>query len=57
MKNKLLWRFRKRSESGGMVDLECGCKEWVYTHEIARFCDQHEREFIKRNNTEAKNAN
>ena len=45
-KGGLLWRFRKRSEKGGIVELPCGCKEWVYTHEIGKYCEYHLAEFM-----------
>jgi hypothetical protein len=42
-KVKLNWRFRKGSQSDPIEVKPCGCKVWVYTGQIVRYCEKHNK--------------
>jgi hypothetical protein len=47
VKQKLLWRHRKRSEADPIQTLDCGCKVWCYDGTVIKPCQKHNRK-VKR---------
>ena len=37
----IAWRARKGSLGDPIKILPCGCKTWVYTRQIVRYCAEH----------------